>query len=143
MFFVRRDLRVHPWWRFIITIDCNSSVKPYSALPKMAIMSVIRYLRTTNQILKLLEWLLKKYFLHTELLPENARDVASPDQIEVQLANHFDLALPANLLDHGRHFTTLPTLETAPPQRFSTVNTSFADTAISTLDAKKESTSSS
>ena len=46
----------------------------------------------TNQILKLLEWLIREhYFLHQELLPETAKHATSPDQIKVQLADHFDL----------------------------------------------------
>ena len=49
-------------------------------------------LHMTNQILKRLEWHIREhYFLHRELLPETAKHVTSPDQIEVQLADHFDL----------------------------------------------------
>ena len=49
-------------------------------------------LHMTNQILKLLERLIREhYFFHQELLPETAKHATSPDQIKVQLADHFDL----------------------------------------------------
>ena len=47
-------------------------------------------LHMTNQILKELEAQIKNYYLrHPELLPQEARDVKSGDELEVQLADHF------------------------------------------------------